>query len=304
MSLKNSVRSSVKLLNTLNTIVLSTAVAATFLAGQAKADAAADSATQAAGFFAKRDYSNSGAYSAQEAADLYAKAVAAATNTSDKVKYLVAESSSLYFVGDATAANDVKIDRFLKGENAADAATKLLGIADVATVTDAQLAQLKGKLSADDLKSLGDALYERGANLGQWGQANGVVQSLGKWAELRRNMEIIQVLGLTSTHSYGAFRILGRGYYKIPGLLGGDMTKATNYLQQAVKNTLVPGKKFSRDGYNNTYYAEVLNENGDTDLAKALLQQFIAADPAQIDSTSIPELKKAQSDAKDLLKTF
>ena len=268
------------------------------------ADAASDLAGQAAASYAKRDYSNSGANSAKEAADLYGKAAAASTTASDKAKNLVGQSESFYFVGDATADNGVKIDMFNKGMAAGDAAAKALGISDIASVSNDQVLAAKGKLSDADQNTLAEALYQRGANLGQWGQANGVVQSLGKWGELRRNMEIIQVMGKTSTHDYGAFRILGRGYFKIPGLLGGDMTKATDYMSKAVKNTLVPGKKYSRNGYNNTYYAEILNENGDTDAAKSLLQAFIAADPSQIDANSIPELKKAQQDAKDLLKSF
>lgn len=284
--------------------LMAAALLASLNSGVAQADAAGDLSAKAAEAFAKRDYTNSGAASAQEAADLYAKAVEASSNNSDKAKNLSGQSEALYFVGDASAEKSVRIDKFLKGMTAADAATKALGIADITKVTAEQLNQLKSSLSAGDLQIMGDALYFRGANLGQWGQANGVTQSLGKWGELRKNMEIMQTLGLTASHDYGSFRILGRGYFKIPGLLGGDMNKATKYLQQAVANTLVAGKKISRNGTNNNYYAEILNENGDTDAAKALLQEFIAADPSQMDAKSIPELKRTQQEAKELLKKF
>lgn len=288
-------------------LMLTAALAATLTAAQAFAESAQELEAKAAAAYAKRDYSNAGANSAQEAADLYAKA-AAASQGDAKAKYLAEQSAALYFVGDANTVKDVKIDKFLKGIGAADQSLKVLGIADVTTVTDAQLAQLKSSLKKEQLAILGGALYQRGANLGQWGQQNGVMQSLGKWPELRRTMEVIVNLGLlASTHNYGAYRILGRGYFKIPSLMGGDMVKATNYLKTAFNSTLVTlpnGKKVSKNGYNNTYYAEVLNENGDTAGAKAILQNLIAADPAQVDAASVPEIKNAQREAKELLKGF
>lgn len=283
------------------------ALAASLMSVPAFADDAGDAkalASKAKEAFAKREFSGSGIASAQEAADLYGKAAATSSDATEKAGYLVNEAAAIYFVGDASSDNSVKIEKFLKGIQFADQALALLGLGDVPGASDAQIDQLKASLKPAQLALLGEGLYFRGTNLGQWGQANGVVQSLSKWPELRRTMEIIKNIGLQSIHDYGANRVLGRGYFKIPGLLGGSVQKATELLGEAMKKTLVAGKIYSKNGYNTNYFAEVLNENGDTDKAKALLQAFIAADPASIDAASIPELKEAQRLAKEILKSF
>lgn len=282
-------------------LLFSAALAASMVSAVAFAD---DTATQAQQQFQQRDYSGAGIGHAQQAADLYAQAAATATDNGVKAKMLVGESEALFFVGNASADQATKLDRHQKGINVADQATKLLGLADVASATDPQLQALKAKLSAADVATLAEALYFRGINLGNWGQLNGVVQSLSKWPELRRGMESIETLGLVQIHNYGAYRILGRGYFKIPSLLGGDMTKAEKYLSTAVSKTLVPGTNFSRDGFNNIYYAELLHENGDDDTATAILNAFIKADPATVDATAIPEIRQNQIDAANDLKSW
>lgn len=285
------------------------ALAASLISTQsfADTDAAAKNAADAKAAFAQRDYTNAGIQSAQLAADLYGKAAAASTGSA-QANYLIQEAGAIYFVGDASTANDVKIDRHAKGIQFADAALKILGVDSVPALTDAQVADLKTKKSKDDLALIAEGLYYRGTNLGQWGQANGVVQSLSKWPELRRNMELISAFGFSNIHDYGAFRVLGRAYFKIPGLLGGDMKKATSYLKAAFEKTKFVldnvDQGFSKNGYNNNYYAEVLKENGDVATAKAILQKFIAGDASKIDPDGVVEVKQAQNAAKDLLKSF
>lgn len=282
--------------------LFSAALVASAFSATAHADQAADLAAQAKASFEKRDYSNPGIASAQAAADLYAQAAVAAADNVAKAKYLTLQAASLYFVGDANADSKTKIEVHLRGMTVADQAVKLLGIADVASVTDQQIAQLKA--AGQNLEALADALYERGINLGEWGQANGVVQSLSKWPELRHNMEIMEGLGQVANHEYGSYRVLGRGFFKIPGLLGGSMDKATKYLSTAFKATKKnPAfKDLSTNANNNVYYAEVLHENGDDDKAKALLQAFIAADAAALSPESAVETKHMQDAAKELLK--
>jgi len=285
------------------------ALAASLISTQSFADAdpAAGAAAKAKEAFAKRDYTNAGIHSAQQAADLYAEAAKLSTGAA-QANYLIQEAGAIYFVGEASTNNDVKIEKHLKGIQLTDQALKNLGIDNVPGITDAQIAQLKSAKSKDELSLIAEGLYYRGTNLGQWGQANGVVQSLSKWPELRRTMETIQALGLVATHDFGAFRVLGRGYFKIPRLLGGDMGKATFYLKTAFEKTKAKinnvTQEFSRNGYNNNYYAEVLKENNEAAKGKELLQKFIAADPKAIDSENEVELKHAQEQAKELLKSF
>lgn len=286
----------------MKTLFFSAAIAASLVSTAAFAETAAEYAAKAKEVFAKRDYNNPGIQAAQEAADLYVKAAEASAGI-EKAMYLNEAAGAIYFVGEASTTNNVKIEKHLKGIELADAALKILGIESVPALTDAQVQELK-KGSKEAIAQIGEGLYYRGTHLGQWGQANGVVQSLSKWPELRRNMELIPAFGLVAIHDFGAFRVLGRGYYKIPGLLGGDMKKATSYLKAAFEKTKFGGEGFSVNGYNNIYYAEVLKENNQAAMAKEILQKFIAADPAKINADGVVELKQAQSQAKDVLKSL
>ncbi len=262
---------------------------------------AADSADQVAqAEFANRAYSAAGIVSATNAALDYDKAAQAAATPLLKAQYLIKESASYYFVGDATSDTAGKITAFLKGEGIADQAAKILGNnIDVPSVQTPALNALKASLKPEELGLLGDALYYRAINLGQWGQANGVISSLSKWGELRHNLEIIDTLGLTAIHDYGSSRVLGRAYTKLPSLAGGDYKKALKLLSNAVSKTLVPGQIYSRDGYNNIYYADVLHELGNDDKARAILTAFVKGDPNTINPATVPELTEAQKEAKD-----
>jgi hypothetical protein len=285
-------------------ILFSTILAIALISISAVAETASELEAQAQKAYSARDYTQPGVNSALAAADLYSKAIVATTDNNLKAKYLVGESSALFFAGGASETNATKLDLHAKGIATADQAAKLLGINDVAAVTDAQLKQLKSSLTKESLSFLGEALYQRGINLGEWGQANGVMQSLSKWPELRHNMESIETLGLVGLHDYGAYRVLGRGYFKIPGVLGGDMAKAEKYLSTAVAKTLAAGMKISKNGNNNIYYADVLHSNGSDDKAIKLLQDFISADPSALDSDTVPETKHNQKEAQDILKSW
>jgi hypothetical protein len=286
------------------TAAATVAAAMTLASASAFADKASDLEAQAQKAYGARDFSQPGLKSSIEAADLYAEAAASSTDANLKAKYLVGQATALFFAGSASDANNEKLDKHSKGMAAADQATKLLGLADVGSVTDAQLKQLKASLSKENLALLAEALYERGINLGEWGQANGVMQSLSKWPELRHNMESIETLGLVALHDYGAYRVLGRGYFKIPGLLGGDMAKAEKYLSTAVSKTPASGMKISKNGYNNIYYADILHSNGDDEKATKLLQDFIKADASKLDPDTVPETRHNQKEAQDLLKSW
>lgn len=284
------------------TTAISSAILSASIFGLTAVQANAATVEEAKAAYAQREYDNAGIQKAQAAADIYAKLVTEASDAKAKTQLLVRQSEALYFVGDADKANAVKIEKHNQGYQLADQAVKALGVKDVSSITDSEVTALKSSLSADDLALLGDALYFRGTNLGKWGQANGVTTSLGRWPELRANMELIGKLGLDANHEYGAARTLGKAYATLPGLLGGSTKKALQYLSTAVTKSAAPGKTYSTNGYNNLFYAEVLNENGDTDEAKALLEAFIAADAATLNPELAVETRRAQSDAKELLK--
>ncbi len=254
--------------------------------------------------YAEREYDNPGVLKAQKAADLYGQLVSATADAKAKAQYLVRQSEALYFVGDASPAKATKLEKHNQGYLLADQAVKALGVKDVKAVTAAEIATLKSTLTPAQLNLLADALYHRGVNLGKWGSANGVASSLGKWPELRATMELIGKLGKDDVHSYGSYRTLGRAYAQLPSLLGGSTAKAEKYLQTGTSKTLAAGQVYSVNGYNNVYYAEVLKEVGKVAQAKTLLQGFIAANPATLNPALEPEVRRAQAEAKELLKSL
>jgi hypothetical protein len=264
--------------------------------------ALADS-TAAEKAYSQRDYTAPGITRAQQAADLYAQEAAQATDPQVKAKYLVGQAEALYFVGAASQVNTEKINKHLLGMNVADQAVAIFGIKDVTKVSPDDIKKLKA-LPADQLAILASGLYQRGINLGQWGAANGVMKSLSKWPELKANMQVIIDLGLGKINDYGPYRVLGRGYFKIPSMLGGSVDKAIQYLSSAVKGSKAAGQIYSVNGFNNTYLAEALNSNGKTSDAKQLLNEFLKADPKTLNPILIPENQQAQSDAKELLKSW
>ena len=281
-------------------LILSALLASSVLAAPLShaAVATADEAKQA---FAQREFDDAGIAKAQEAADDYAQLVTETADNALKAEYLVRGSEANYFVADASKAHDVRLSHFDAGYKLADQAVKLLGVASVTSVSDTDLATLKGSASLD---LIADGLYFRGINLGQWGQENGVASSLGKWPELRSNMELIGKLGQDKTHEFGAFRTLGKAYAALPSLLGGSMKKAEAFLKQAVEGSLADGQTYSVGAYNNIYYAQILAKTGKVDAAKTLLEGFVAADPATLNPAEVPEVRRAQSDAKEFLKGF
>lgn len=269
-------------------------------------------AQEAKAHFNQRDYTEAGIAHAREAAVLYGKAAAEAVEVIEKAQYLSAQSEALYFVGAAIEDNDEKIDLHDEGVKVGDQAVKLLGIADVAKITNAEIKELNSSLSVEHRKALAEAVYQRGANLGAWGQAVGVLQSLSKWPELRRSMEVIERLGFVDLHEYGPYRVLGRGYFKIPALMGGDLVKAERYLYTAFFRTKAKDRSISRNAYNNIYYAEILYQKGDETKAFRILEELIntkyedllSAEPEKFDPSGAVEFEEAQRQAHQLLKSW
>lgn len=273
----------------------------------AHAATAADLEAQAQKAYEGRDYSQAGTASAQQASNLFGQAVALTTDASKKGELIVRQAASCFFVGDSSPDNNTKITQHWNGYVIAKAVYEgaPYGIKDVTQVADVDVQRLQ-KLAPDQLKLLAEALYVAGINLGQWGQANGIMESLNRWPELKASMELIVKIGAKTVHEYGAYRTLGRGLFKIPGILGGDVAKATKYLQAAVQGTLVPGLSCSTNGYNNLFYADVLKDAGKDAEGKKLLQDFISAAQAnpEVLPGYAPETKEAKRLAQEMLKTW
>ena len=256
--------------------------------------------TQAAAAYGARDYSQAGRASCAQAVQLYGQLVAQATDNAAKAKYSVQQAGASFFLGDSAQDNNEKIQKFTDGMNESKLTLSLNGITDVKKVTDADIANIT-KRASTEVQVIAEGLYVYGINLGQWGQANGVMQSLDKWPELRTTMELITKIGAKTLHEYGAYRTLGRGYFKIPALLGGDVAKAQKYLSTAVTGSLAPGQVYSVNGYNNLFYVDLLKDQGQDAQGQKILQDFLKADPKTLLPGYEAETREAQRQAKDML---
>lgn len=249
--------------------------------------------------YAEREIDPAGLAKVQQAIALYDELANDAEAPKNKAFYLGRKSEALNFLGNATEDKTNKIKIHDEGMAAADSAIQAFGISDASKMDDATIENLK-KSSPQDLETIAFAIYFKAVNLGQWGQANGVTTSLKRWPELRSLNENVIKLGKRDIAEYGPNRVLGRAYYKIPGIFGGDNKKAKKYLGEAVNKTLATGRNISRNGYNNLYYAEVLKAVGERDAAKALLKEFLRTSAEEAEAHMVPEYRAAQKLAAEL----
>ena len=221
------------------------------------------------------------------AADLYAKIAANAENAVDKATMLNAESQAIYYVGTQVKEDKDKKVYFQRGMDAADAGIKLL-VDNEATMDDA----------TKNVYAI--SYYQYGANLGKWAEANGVASSLGRWPELERNMKKVMSLKQEAVVSFGAYRILGRAYYKLPAPIGSNK-KAETFLKKAFDETK-NGGDISNHGLNVLFYADLLIATDRKDDAKVILESFVAKDATTLNPARIPETKQEQVEALEKLK--
>lgn len=135
------------------------------------------------------------------------------------------------------------------------------------------------------------AHYWLGVNYGFYGQAKGVLKSLSLIKPIKA--EAAKVIELDPAYeSGGAYLLLGRMYYVVPGLFGGDDEKAEKNLKIALK--------YGPHHYlTHVYLAEFYMEQDRYDEAEALLTQAIKGPCA--DKNREPECRKWKSDAKVLM---
>ena len=253
---------------------------------------------QADALYDQRDYDAAGINRVQQSADIYESLMGQVADPKKKASLQIAKAQSMYFLGQASSDSRYKITIHDAAYKLANEVAILFGVTDVKRP---DLARLQA-LPVADKKLLAEGLYQRGINLGQWGQASGVTTALFKWSELRENMKLIVSLGFESMSHYGPLRTLGRGFQKVPVLMGGDMSLAEQYLKKALNSTLALGKNFSVHGTNNVFYAEfLLDKGGRKQEIIDLLTPFVAADPVTLLPGYAVENRKAQEEAKAIL---
>lgn len=262
----------------------------------------ANTAEEAAAAYALRDYDAAGIQSAQKAVELYAQAISSESDETTKLNLMLDLSSAHYFLGTALDNKDDRKAEHQKAMDMADQVMSAFGVSadKAAQLSDAEITELLNKLDEQQEFILADAMYFKGINLAQWGNLNGIASSIGKLPSVLGLMERVEKLGYEYIHDYGPYRTIGRINYKLPGILGGDLKKSEKYLQDAYRKTLVPGQRYSINGFNNIYLAETLYKQGKETQAKKLLDIFLKADPTTLHADSEPENKEAFRLAKEL----
>ena len=141
-------------------------------------------------------------------------------------------------------------------------------------------------------KSIG-CHYWLGVSYGKFGEAKGILASLDLVPHLKKEMET--VLKLKEGYEYGgAHRVLGRLYYKLPGIKGGDNDKAVKHLKKATK--IAPNNLKSH-----LFLAEVYIAQGKKAEAKKELQFIIDFPEANFIKKLVPESKEEKKQAAKMM---
>jgi tetratricopeptide (TPR) repeat protein len=112
-----------------------------------------------------------------------------------------------------------------------------------------------------------DGQFWLGTMYGVWGQANGILKSLSIAGPLREAGEKAMKID-PDVECAGPFRLLGRYYFKVPRIAGGDRQKSLKLLEEGIRRC--PGNDLGR-----FYFAEVLAADGQEDRARANLEHVI-----------------------------
>jgi len=196
-------------------------------------------------------------------------------------------SIAICYVGTMLMSKNKKIDQFIEG----------------IIVSEKAMAILAKPTAQEEKRELAMAKYRLGVNLGKWAEARGIAASLGKWKPMKRIMKSIIADGFASLEDFGANRFLGRAYYKLPAPLG-SKKKSLESLGEAYKKTIDAGQNVSRQGLNVLFLAETFISMKNKNDARKILTKFIAVNGETFNPARIPETKKEQADARDLLNSL
>ena len=174
-------------------------------------------------------------------------------------------SRALYWIGRHTKGNDAKMKIFEEGIRFAQEGIKL------------------------DPKNF-HCHFWLGVSYGKFGEAKGIAQSLGLVPHVEKAMKKVIELGQEKYEQGGAWRVLGRLSFKVPG---GENGKKE--IQKAIEigpNNLM----------NHRFYAEMLLSDGDDAKAKTELEFIIRADRKTFPKGRFPDMMEEKARAKRLWK--
>lgn len=129
-----------------------------------------------------------------------------------------------------------------------------------------------------------------GVLYGVYGEARGVMKSLFLVDDIKEEMNITLKLD-PNIEGGGPYRLLGRMYYKLPGIAGGSKDKSLEYLLKAKE--ICPSNALTRIYLADTFLAMKKKEE-----AKKELKEVIEMEP---DPRWIPETKELKKEAKEKL---
>ena len=132
--------------------------------------------------------------------------------------------------------------------------------------------------------------YWLGVNYGSYGEAKGVIKSLSLVGPIKEEMN--KVLAIEPAfENGGADQLLGRLYYELPGLFGGDKKKSLDHLLKSKE--LGP-----RVGLTRIFLADTYLAMGEVEKARGELEFVVAMEP---DPTLIPETAQEKEQARKKL---
>lgn len=129
-----------------------------------------------------------------------------------------------------------------------------------------------------------------GVLYGVYGEARGVMKSLFLVDDIKEEMNITLKLD-PNIEGGGPYRLLGRMYYKLPGIAGGSKDKSLEYLLKAKE--ICPTNALTRIYLADTYLAKKMKEE-----AKKELKEVIEMEP---DPRWVPETKILKKEAQEKL---
>ncbi|MFH1137160.1 MAG: TRAP transporter TatT component family protein [Pseudomonadota bacterium] len=200
---------------------------------------------------------------AKAAAEAYRQAIAADPAKAEGYWKL---TRTLYWVGDHTPGDDNKVVIFEEAINSAKKAAELA----------------PGEVQGH---------YWLGVVYGLYGQAKGILKSLSLVDPIKAEMaKVIEID--KSFNDGGAYRVLGRMYFKLPFFKGGDNEKSIENLKEALKYG--PKSWLTHVYLSETYQAESMYKE-----AKEVLDQAIAGGCAPDQGPECPEwIAKAKDQLK------
>ncbi len=129
-----------------------------------------------------------------------------------------------------------------------------------------------------------------GVLYGVYGEARGVMKSLFLVDDIKEEMNITLKLD-SKIEGGGPYRLLGRMFYKLPGIAGGSKDKSLEYLLKAKE--ICPTNALTKIYLADTYLAKKMKEE-----ARRELKEIIEMEP---DPRWIPETKELKKEAKEKL---